>query len=66
MEEKWISVKDRLPEKEGSYLTFCRYRDGDTRQAIKLWMPRLNRFTSEANAVTHWMPLPPDPEEAQR
>lgn len=59
--DEWISVKERLPETEGSYLVFCRYRNGSTRQDIKLWMPRLNKFTSEANAVTHWMELPPDP-----
>jgi hypothetical protein len=61
--EKWISVFDRLPEKDGSYLVFCRYRNGDTRQDIKLWMSRLNKFTSEAGAVKYWRDLPPDPEE---
>ena len=60
----WISVKDRLPETEGSYLAFCRYRDGGTRQTIKLWKGGV--FTSETKQVTHWMPLPADPEEREK
>ena len=57
----WISVNDRMPERRGTYLTFCRYRDGDTAMKIKLWKD--GAFTSEARAVTHWMELPADPEE---
>lgn len=63
--DKWIPVKEKLPEKKGSYLVFCQYRNGDTRQDIKLWVPSLQRFTSEANAVTHWRELPPDPDQEQ-
>ena len=58
---KWISVKDRMPTKRGSYLTFCVWRDGTSDQKIKLWTPSLG-FTSQPKAVTHWMELPPDPE----
>ena len=62
-ESGWISVADRLPEKLGTYLVFCRYRNGSTKQDIKLFMPRLQRFTSEAKAVLYWRELPADPEE---
>jgi len=61
MNNTWISVRNRLPEKEGSYLTFVRFRDGSTQQKIKLF--KYGSFTSEAKAVTHWRELPPDPEE---
>lgn len=57
----WISVKERTPERGGQYLTWCRYRDGDTAMKIKLWKD--GAFTSEAKAVTHWMPLPEPPED---
>ena len=57
----WISVKDKLPEKRGSYLTFCVFRNGETEQKIKLWTPSLG-FTSQPRAVTHWMELPKAPE----
>ena len=62
---EWISVKDRMPERRGSYLTFCRFRDGQTEQKIKLWTPSLG-FTSQARAVMYWRELPPDPEEKHR
>ena len=56
-EEEWISVKDRLPEKDEYVLCFCNIGDGF--QAIF-------NFTKErkfnGTAVTHWMPLPKPPE----
>ena len=58
----WISVNDRMPERRGTYLTFCRFRDGQTEIKVKLWAPAIG-FTSQAKAVTHWMPLPDAPEE---
>ena len=61
--EKWISLAERMPEKKGSYLTFVRYRDGSTRQTIKLWEPWNKTFTSEAKQVLYWRDLPEDPEE---
>jgi len=61
--DRWISVKDRLPEIDGTYLCSCRYRDGSTAQKLKLYRSDMG-FTSEPKQVTHWRPLPPDPEEA--
>ncbi len=69
---EWISVKDRLPEKRGEYLCYFRYPGID--------VPSLNficdvicqntyqgsgRWLSDMNNVTHWMPLPEPPKEAQ-
>lgn len=61
-----ISVEERLPEVEGSYLTytdegriiidsFCIYPDHGT----KFWVGGNGR-------VTHWMPLPEPPKEEER
>ena len=57
----WISVNDRMPDRRGTYLVHCRFRDGQTEIKVKLWTPSLG-FTSQPKAVTHWMPLPEPPE----
>ena len=60
-ESAWISVEDRLPDKEGTYLTytdkektiidvFCIYPSHGT----KFWVGGNGK-------VTHWMPLPEPP-----
>ena len=65
--EKWISVKDRLPEKSGSYLV-CSDRDAvyETHFHTKKYF--LNGYMREAGftqrgktIITHWMPLPQPP-----
>ena len=59
--QEWISVNDRLPEKEGEYITytdkgeihfdcFCIYPNHGT----KFWVGGNGK-------VTHWMPLPEPP-----
>ncbi len=74
---KWISVKDRLPKKDGRYLVY----DGDTGNYYDSyfdetegefgeWQNCFDTFTlgvidCEWNScpnVTHWMPLPEPPE----
>lgn len=57
---QWIPVTERMPETEGTYLTFCRYRDGETVQKLKLW--KGGAFTSEPRQVLFWRELPADPE----
>ena len=60
--QEWISVDERLPDKEGTYLTytdkdkvdldiFCIYSSHGT----KFWSGEIN------GKVTHWMPLPEAP-----
>ena len=60
--QEWISVDKRLPDKEGTYLTytdkdkvdldiFCIYPSNGT----KFWSGETN------GKVTHWMPLPEAP-----
>ena len=53
-EDKWISVKDRLPAPH-TYVICCGEIGGAT---LGYRMP--NR---EWKGVTHWMPLPPAPED---
>lgn len=60
---EWVSVKDRLPEKNGDYITYD--RDGTVwphffTASSKVWEDALG-FSTEL--VTHWMPLPEPPEE---
>ena len=70
--QKWISVTERLPDEDGSYLvttttgavTTARYYVSKTFPATKL----LPEYTSQAKwqsnrDVTHWMPLPEPPKE---
>lgn len=54
----WISVKDRLPEKDEYVLCFCNIGDGF--QAI-FHYGKERKF--DGTAVTHWMPLPEPPKE---
>ena len=61
--QEWISVKDRLPEHKGNYLGFT----GSTTmvgyyKGNGVWWVWLNDREGE-NLFTHWMPLPPVPEE---
>lgn len=61
---KWISVKDRLPEKELDYLV----TDGNDQMVAafiikyRIWDFFRNTFW-ESEEVTHWMPLPEPPKE---
>lgn len=61
----WISVKDRLPEDDATYLVYGRngygivfavyYGDGE-------WLT-CDDLTNITRFVTHWMPLPKPPKE---
>lgn len=63
---RWISVKERLPEDDGYFL--CNRNDGSPDVVCMYYgdgdfltpEPELNNIS---HAITHWMPLPPEPEE---
>ena len=64
----WISVKERLPKCQGSYLVCKTYDDGDRIVTIDLYSRNFysNVFDWTRNNVTHWQPLPEPPKEADK
>lgn len=59
---KWISAKDRPPEKSGWYLTYGPQRRCEV---LHFDRPRIDWANEYAYGieVTHWMPLPLPPKE---
>lgn len=59
---EWISVKDRLPEKDGFYLAWYTFKDGG--HACDIFYYNYGYSASLSSAITHWMflPEPPKPE----
>lgn len=65
---KWISVKDRLPEKYGPYLVIYKDCKGDdVMDVFHYLLDKTDGSTcwvydyQEVTSVTHWIPLPPPP-----
>lgn len=57
----WVSVKDRLPEKEGAYIVF---KTNITHLFVAIWNGKeWNSFINHSTLkrITHWMPLPQKP-----
>ena len=65
--QEWISVKDRLPDKDGNYLTYDpRYGDIEIYYYMGCgeWDHHRNGITdAESHGFAHWMPLPTAPED---
>lgn len=56
---EWVSVKDRLPEKDGFYLAWYTFKgNGHTRDIFYY-----NCGSPMPSAITHWMALPEPPKE---
>ena len=65
---RWISVKDRLPEKPGRYLCWFGKNTFAVGASIVPYIPDLHWFASLESLeryenVTHWMPMPEPPKE---
>lgn len=60
---QWISVKERLPEKEDSYIVFGK-AVSSTYMAFAVYILESEQFTITSD-VTHWMPLPEPPQETK-
>ena len=66
--DRWISVKDRLPEIGKSVLIYYPTWDGDEIQVAKLegdgmMFDICGEFNIGTGAITHWMPLPEPPKD---
>lgn len=66
--QKWISVKDRLPNKATEYLCRCIVNDDNTypfymvlRYILFDKNPHFQHETKGGMKVSHWMPLPEPP-----
>ena len=53
----WISVDERLPERNGRYLTHCNIENQSL--VCVLYYCKIGGFNE--GTVTHWMPLPEAP-----
>lgn len=68
-ERWWISVKDRLPEKNGDYLCYLIHDNPkcDNRITTIIWVNMWSNVIGdncvESYSVTHWMPLPEPPRQ---
>lgn len=56
---EWISVEERLPEKQANFLI----ADDKGHMEIALWTKQFGWFSgsNRVKKVTHWMPLPEPP-----
>lgn len=65
---KWISVKDRLPDKDYRYLTYQPSMDKNSPFIYIAWYhPDQKRWTLLpsvlCDSITHWMDIPKGPED---
>lgn len=59
-DDKWIPVSERLPEDLQSIIVFTKDRKTYIIRFLELY--GREGFGSLSDIVTHWMPLPPNPE----
>ena len=68
---RWISVKDRLPEIGKSVLIYYPKWDGDEIQVAKLeddgmMFDICGEFNAGTGVITHWMSLPEPPKDGEQ
>jgi hypothetical protein len=61
---EWISVKDRLPEKDPMLCLVFRPYDGDNEWDMEVVCYRKDAYWWDD--VTHWMPLPEPPHNDEK
>lgn len=55
---EWISVKDRLPNKEGDYLVTHKYTEDWESVGIRHFYTKSPSAFVMDKSITHWMELP--------
>lgn len=60
-QQRWVSVKDKLPEKHGWYLV-AHKKTYPTDSGMKIRYFCHDRFMADMIEITHWRPLPEYPE----
>jgi len=64
---KWISVKDRLPEDQGEYLCCSNMKNKDGSHWIEICYFYISNewihYSGDEAIPTHWMPLPELPKD---
>ena len=72
---KWISVKERLPDTAGYYMVAIDYREelrvsvatySETDDGLKWYSWHEYENDGATEGITHWMPMPELPEELER
>lgn len=63
---EWVSVNDRLPDKEGVYLVCTSEMGNGKPLVIAAWWSIQNKCFERlpwtiSDAVTHWIPMPQPP-----
>ena len=59
----WISIQDRLPESDGTYLCWTVFNGEYAHHQINLWKDGRWYWMHD---VRYWMPLPEPPEGGER
>ena len=63
-QSEWISVEERLPEKDGQYLVWVVTPNRGCVEEVQMeWFRNCDRYYNYMwkNHYTHWMPLPEPP-----
>lgn len=67
---EWISIEDRLPEKDGFYLVYAKSDNPFIPEVYVQEYVQEIGFTYDGEWVdtraTHWMPLPKPPKEGEQ
>ena len=59
LQNEWISIDDRLPEKDGKYIVHN--KSGMVFQAKYYSCPKTWGMRDKGSHITHWMPMPEPP-----
>lgn len=62
---EWISVKDGLPKKNTNVLCYFKYEPHSPNVICENVYYGYGLWMSETSKVTHWIPLPNPPKEAE-